>query len=242
MELSKIPTAIKISGFLILFFCVMFFASFSISNIDNIEFQIKWFEYFWNLSLYSCIMIIVITTTMDKSRKTLLILMIILTTLLCYFLIPALNHQNISMTNLTLYMLMYNILFLSILYAISKLNFNCLFIILLNVIIVIGLMSTIFMINYYLIFSHSTTITYIIALLFIGYIILTMKMELFKMHNVYMIFLMLGNFITILLYFTILFLSINNIIMLSGGLIIFINSFQPLFYWIGINFILMEED
>lgn len=241
MEVKQIPEQIKYLGFGLLFIVVSGIILNLLLNVADIEFQTKWLEYLWNLSLYSCFMVIVINENMDRTKKKVLFIFLIGTILLSYFMIPRLSAGNVTLGSMSFMMLLYNIIFISILYSISKLNFHCLFIILVNIIIAIGLLTSIYIINTFLIFSHSTTLTYFFSIGFILYIIFTMRLNLFKNNNLYILFIIIGNIVTIFLYFFILIFHINNNVSLNPGLIIFISSMQPLFYWLGINFILMED-
>ena len=241
MEVYQVPRNIKILGFSLLGLVIAGLLITLLLRLNDTEYQIQWLQYFWNLSLYSCFMVIVINKSLDKSRKKILFIFLFGTILLSYFMLPQLSSGNIMLTSMTIMMLLYNIIFISILWAISKINFDCLFIFLVNLIVIVGLLASIYIISSILIISHSTTLTYIFGLFFIIYIVITMKFDLFHNSNLYILFILIGNITTIFLYFFILLFHINNIVILNEGLIIFISSLQPLFYWLGINFILMEE-
>lgn len=238
MELNIIPKNIKIYAIILLLLAVGVFLGISAFNISNIAFQTKCLGYFWNLSLYSCFIVTIVSNSLSKTKKKVLSLILLLTLIVSMFIIPV---NNIKILDVTLVMLLYNIIFISVLYILSKLNRTWVFILIVNIIILLGLFTGFSIINNFLMISYSTSLTYLLSGFLIAYILFTMKYEIFKINNLYILFIVLGNIITIILYFIVILLYINGLFLLSPGILIFLSVLQPLFYWLGINFILLED-
>lgn len=240
MEFNLIPKKMKLTGILIMFVSIILFLSYSALHLENVDFQRKWLEYFWALTIYSCfINAFIRRKEITKLKLRTIYFTLILSLVVFYCFIPECTF-NIS--TITILILTYNIIFISILYELSKINLHGLFYMMLNIIIGVGILTGIYIVNTYLILSYSTTITYLISFVFILYIIITLKTKIFKIENLYKFFIIVGNLITIIFYFVLLlFFHINNLHSVSTGLILFVSTLQPIFYFIGMNFILVEE-
>lgn len=206
--------------------------SLGIINFNNSDTLLYELYYLW-LVIFSYSMYGIFFSIKDVKNKKSFTLLSLMSLLILIFILPP---DNVDIEYINLVILIYNIVFFIFLNVITDISNKILTVFGINLILLSNCFSV--SINNYKLYAY---LMYIISLIYIVCVVYKYKDNILKIHNIHNIFFILGCILEIVIY-----LSINSLLVICGysisdNLFLFLNLFQPIFYWLGINIAIINE-